>query len=167
MQGSPLRPHPTVVVGVDGSLGSLVALRWAAQEAVGLDAELLAVHAYHPAPDARSCEWPVCTPDHPAEQAQARIAGVVRQALAGEPARPAIRILVRAGEAGPILAEAAHHARMLVVGSRGHGRLVGALLGSVGAYCQRHARCPVVVIPTPPEAQAERMYPLPHVFLGA
>ena len=33
-----------------------------------------------------------------------------------------------------------------MVGSRGHGRFFGALLGSVSQYLAAHAACPVVVI---------------------
>ncbi len=35
-----------IVVGVDGTDGSVAALRWAAREAVRLDADLVAVHAW-------------------------------------------------------------------------------------------------------------------------
>ena len=37
-------------------------------------------------------------------------------------------------------------AKLLVVGSRGHGRISGALLGTVNQYLDAHAACPVVVI---------------------
>ena len=37
-------------------------------------------------------------------------------------------------------------ATLLVVGSRGHGEVVGMLIGSVSEYCVTHAHCPVVVL---------------------
>ena len=56
------------------------------------------------------------------------------------------------GQAGPVLAEAAEGADLLVVGNRGHWGLAEALLGSVGQYCMRHAPCPVVILRGKPAA---------------
>lgn len=44
------------------------------------------------------------------------------------------------------LIEISRNARMLVVGTRGHGGLTGMLLGSVSEQCVRHAACPVLVV---------------------
>jgi nucleotide-binding universal stress UspA family protein len=46
----------------------------------------------------------------------------------------------------PSSPDAAAEADLLVIGNRGHGALVEALLGSVGQQCVHHATCPVVVI---------------------
>src|ERR1022692_3459788 len=53
---------------------------------------------------------------------------------------------VAEGNAAQVLRDAAKGADLLVVGSRGHGEFVGALLGSVSQQCVHHAPCPVVVI---------------------
>lgn len=37
-------------------------------------------------------------------------------------------------------------AGLLVLGSRGHGGFVGAVLGSVSQYCVAHAPCPVLIV---------------------
>ncbi len=48
---------------------------------------------------------------------------------------------------GPALVGAAEGATLLVVGSRGHGTVAGALLGSVSLHCVNHSTTPVAVIP--------------------
>ena len=44
------------------------------------------------------------------------------------------------------------HADMIVMGSRGHGPLAAALLGSVTAHVVQHAHCPLMVVPDPQRA---------------
>ncbi len=67
-----------------------------------------------------------------------------------------LRLTVREGNAAKVLLEASGDARMLVVGSRGHGGFAGLLLGSVSAACAEHAICPVLVLhgTTPPPTQS-------------
>jgi nucleotide-binding universal stress UspA family protein len=36
---------------------------------------------------------------------------------------------------------------LIVVGARGHGAIMGLLLGSVADYVSRHAKVPVVIVP--------------------
>jgi nucleotide-binding universal stress UspA family protein len=62
----------------------------------------------------------------------------------GEPVK--IRSKVVPGNAAQVLLDASAGAELLVVGSRGHGGFVEALLGSVGQHYVHHAVCPVVVI---------------------
>jgi nucleotide-binding universal stress UspA family protein len=50
------------------------------------------------------------------------------------------------GHPAEVLMQKAAGAELLVVGSRGYGRIFGALLGSVSQYVAAHAACPVVVI---------------------
>jgi nucleotide-binding universal stress UspA family protein len=57
-----------------------------------------------------------------------------------------IRAKVVEGNAAQVLLKESAGAGLLVVGSRGRGGLVEALLGSVGQHCVRHATCPVVVL---------------------
>ena len=51
------------------------------------------------------------------------------------------------GHAAKVLVDAAGESDLLVLGSRGHGGFVGALIGSVTQHAVSQARCPVVVIP--------------------
>lgn len=53
------------------------------------------------------------------------------------------------GHPAAVLLTAAEGADLLVLGCRGHGGFVGALLGSVSQHCVHHATCPVVIIRRP------------------
>jgi nucleotide-binding universal stress UspA family protein len=50
------------------------------------------------------------------------------------------------GNPATALIDAAAQADLLVIGSRGHGGVVGTLLGSVSLQCVTRAACPVVVV---------------------
>ena len=79
---------------------------------------------------------------------EARLTEAV-QAEAPVGASAAVTTEVVPGHAGAVLVEASRRAALLVVGSRGRGRLAEALLGSVSEHCVRHAACPVVVVRHP------------------
>ena len=53
----------------------------------------------------------------------------------------------RFGLAGEELAAFGDQVDILVVGSRGYGPVKRLVLGSTSAYLQRHARCPLLVLP--------------------
>jgi nucleotide-binding universal stress UspA family protein len=53
---------------------------------------------------------------------------------------------VETGQAVTVLCDLSRRARMLVLGSRGHGGFAGLLAGSVSVAVAVHAHCPVVVI---------------------
>jgi nucleotide-binding universal stress UspA family protein len=52
----------------------------------------------------------------------------------------------REGNADQVLIDASKGAEMLIVGSRGHGGIIGVLLGSVSAICAERASCPVLIV---------------------
>jgi nucleotide-binding universal stress UspA family protein len=130
-----------VVVGVDGSAGSIAALRageWAAATRGGT---LVAVTSWGlPAIVPRA---PVVIPDL-RESAAELLKEALVDAFGGRSVVP-IRTVVASGTAVGVLLEESRNADLLVVGSRGHGGFAGLLLGSVSMACAAHSTCPVLI----------------------
>jgi len=63
-------------------------------------------------------------------------------------AHPPVTVRARVAQGHPAFAliRCARGADLLVLGSRGHGGFVGALLGSVAQHCVHHAPCPAVIV---------------------
>ena len=138
----------SIVVGVDGSVESQRALRWAVEEARLRKAEIVAVHAWWAFPDLApvatlsGADWKTIR----SQEASTRVQEFIDDTLGG--ARRDIAITTRPVQgitATEALVEAAKDADLLVIGSRGLGRFKG-MLGSVSRGCLQHAHCPVVVI---------------------
>jgi nucleotide-binding universal stress UspA family protein len=159
---------PAVVVGVDGSAGAKVALRWALGEARLRNSPLRAVHAlpfgyigdsveaypYWGGWISFSTSLGVDLNDlHRAAEdlLERAIVDVGTEAEGIEIERQVIQ-----GPAAEVLVQAASPRDLLVVGSRGHGGFTGLLLGSVSQQCVHHAQCPVVVVHTPKSTAAGR-----------
>ena len=60
------------------------------------------------------------------------------------------------GRPATVLVDASRGADLLALGSRGHGTVSGALLGSVAEHCAAHAHCPVLVSGTGTDRWPER-----------
>jgi nucleotide-binding universal stress UspA family protein len=145
-----------VVVGVDGSAGSLTALDFAFDEAKRRGTGLLVVSAYE-LPDVWSLTYglPVtCTPEEMQHGVLDNTRRVVAEAL-GEAmttdGAPDVEVVARAGPAAQVLVSAAVGSPLLVVGSRGLGGFRRMLLGSVSLACVLHAPCPVAVVRSAPD----------------
>ncbi|MFG3496542.1 universal stress protein [Streptomyces sp. NPDC047928] len=115
-----------LVVGVDGSRSSLLALDWAVDEAANLDLPLRIVHA--------------------AQAPGSDVAAAAETRARGR--RPGVRTETRTVLDDPVAAlmDEAPNATALVTGARGHGGLNGLLLGSVSLAVAARAQCPVVVV---------------------
>ena len=136
-------PDPRIVVGVDGSEQSKLALRWALSVSATSRASIEAVAAWHfPV----NFGWGYVSDDwDPEADATKALEDTVDEVFGT--ARPAgLRLLVRQGLPAKVLLDESDGATMLIVGSRGHGGFTGLLLGSVSASCAEHATCPVLVI---------------------
>ncbi|MFC8200143.1 universal stress protein [Streptomyces sp. NPDC060006] len=132
-----------ITVGADGTAESLAAVHWAAREAVRRALPLRVVHAGEKSDD------------------EGRAAGV-REALA-QTAReitgrhPGLQVTTDVIDGDPVeaLVAAADEAETLVLGSRGHGAIVGFLLGSVGQQVIAESTRPVVLVRAEDRAESE------------
>ena len=139
-----------IVVGVHGSLGSLQALRWAADEARTQRVPLVPVIAWvppggdfaersRPSPYLRRIWY---------EAACARLADSFDQGLGGLPDDVQVQPRVERGETGPILVEIAdQETDLLVIGTGRRNPVSRTLRRSTGRYCLAHAKCPVLAVP--------------------
>jgi nucleotide-binding universal stress UspA family protein len=138
----------TVVVGVDGSVEALRAVRWAAIEADRRKAVLRMVTALPWAGDA----WvglPINGQDrygeYLREAGEKVLAAAVAVATEVVPELATEHALVLGNETA-VLAEESQAAELLVVGDRGLGRFGALLAGSVAVAMAAHAACPVIVV---------------------
>ncbi|HEY0934101.1 MAG TPA: universal stress protein [Trebonia sp.] len=139
-----------IVVGVHGSLGSLQALRWAAEEARERQVALVTVIAWIP-PGGDFAER-----SHPStylrrvwrEAAVARLNGAFDDGLGGRPDDLTVQPRVERGDAGPVLVDVADlPGDLLVIGTGRRRTASRALRRSVGRYCLAHAKSPVIAVP--------------------
>ncbi len=136
-----------VVVGVDGSPHSVVALRWAVDEASRRGATVEAVNAFHLPYAGGGVVMPLALDPGPfREAAEESLAKAVAEVDTSALSEPPVELVVE-GPAASVLVEAGRGSAMVVVGSRGHGGLTGMLLGSVSRAVTEHATVPVVVVP--------------------
>jgi nucleotide-binding universal stress UspA family protein len=139
-----------VVVGVHGTLGSLQALRWAAEEARERQVVLVAAVAWMP-PGGDLAER-----THPSsylrkvwrEAARQRLLDSFDNGLGGLPHDIEVHARVERGEAGTVLVDVAANPDDLLVIGTGRRSFVGRVFrSSVGRYCLAHAKCPVLAVP--------------------
>ncbi|MET7288880.1 universal stress protein [Streptomyces sp. NPDC005573] len=138
-----------ITAGVDGTEESLAALDWAAREAVRQGLPLRVVHvwrfsdAFAGADRATQQGWVTDGVDEAVH------------AVCGRYPKAAVTVDVVEGDAAEVLAGAAAGAEMLVLGSRGHGPVVGFLVGSVGQRVIAEVSRPVVLVRAGDEPVAE------------
>ena len=151
-----LTPDPRpgrVVVGVDGSAPSVLALEWALAEAARRHTECRVVSA--------SEGWALAAGDSTTdvdlvdrEGAVAKLVEVARRRAGA--AHVTANVVVVPGRPALVLPLATKGAALLVVGTRGRAAALEALFGSVAEECLRRSSSPVVVIP--PDARIAATY---------
>jgi nucleotide-binding universal stress UspA family protein len=143
-------PRRAIVVGVDGSPTSDLAVDWAVEEATRRKLPLHIIHAF-------SFGYPMTKSGfrHTVDDLRQVAQGVRKDAVArASRANPELAITWDESAYGPApaLVNASETAATVVVGARGLSAARGVLVGSVSLQVATHARCPVVVVhekPTP------------------
>jgi nucleotide-binding universal stress UspA family protein len=137
-----------IVVGVDDTPESLLAVDWAAHEAAARHQPLQILHAFI---------WPLLhvplgpAPEGPPEggfrnAAEHIVAGAVARARAAQPGLTVTTVTPEAAPAAALIAQS-RRASLVVLGHRGLDRVTGLLVGSIAVRVAAHTRCPVVVVP--------------------
>jgi nucleotide-binding universal stress UspA family protein len=139
---------PGIIVGIDGSSHSQLALDWAMREAV-LRREPLSVLTVVQL-SAAGWHGMVVSPSSQEVVAEAR--ELAREAAAKAAARfgeaaPPSRVQAVVGSPAEVLIDASQDADLLVLGSRGTGGFTRLTMGSVSTQVSYHAHCPVVIVP--------------------
>lgn len=138
-----------IVVGVDGSEESKVAVDWAARDAALHKVPLKLLNVLNPPVVMAFPEVPMppgylqWQEDEGAKLLTAALK-TVEEATEGSPVEVTSEMVT--GPSVPVLADLSTGAQMIVVGSRGRGALARGLLGSISTGLVHHAKCPVAVI---------------------
>jgi nucleotide-binding universal stress UspA family protein len=143
-----------ILLAVDGSVSSDRATELVKSFALPPESVIRVVAVHRPFMDTLAISWAsmggdASTNSETEEEAEARtLRGAVARAEA-EVARPGVRVegfLLHGRPGSSIVDEAgAMDADLIVVGSRGHGRIATMLLGSTASEIVDHAPCPVLV----------------------
>ena len=144
VRGRASRGHPDrIVVGVDGSTASEMALRWAGDEADRHGVPLVVVHSW---------SYPYAANDVGSSQARdltmVDAATVVDRAVAVARMHCGVDVTGELVEGSPVWAvlQAVRDGDLLVLGSRGRGAVVAGLFGSTVNSVLDHCGVPVVVV---------------------
>jgi nucleotide-binding universal stress UspA family protein len=140
-------PAAPVVVGVDGSPSALDATRWAADDCARHHVPLRLVHAV-PRPF-RGLGRMMPSGEELRQAVEAQAAEWLRDATAvAREVAPQVAVTARVdyGGTAAFLVEESREARLMVLGSHGHGAVTGLLVGSTALALAAHAMCPLVVV---------------------
>ena len=135
-----------VIVGIDGSVESHAALRWALRYAgrTGSPVEAVAAWQFPPpwlgAADAMTVS---------AEDVETAACRSLEEAAASANVHldRGVQLIAVRGDPVDVLLDRARTSGLIVLGNKGRGAITATVLGSVAQRCVRHANCPVVLVP--------------------
>jgi nucleotide-binding universal stress UspA family protein len=136
-----------IVVGVDGSVESVAALRWASREAALRGAEVHAVHVReNNCHSLASYAVPAASDPGDDDHPVGSVEDLLRSFQADQAPGVQVRVEVVDGLAARVLLDRCAGADMLVLGTSGDTPGSRRSAGPVIRACLRRASCPVVVI---------------------
>ncbi|MFB7859354.1 universal stress protein [Rhodococcus qingshengii] len=143
-----MKINPPVVVGFDGSSQSRDAVWWGAHEAALKGAPLLLLTTmFTPTTYGVPIGMPAFYFDEQEAAAKKRLAEateLAKQAIGDSAVE--IDVELASDPPIPVLRHISKTARVIVVGSHGHGEYTGGLVGSVSSSLAVHSLCPVAII---------------------
>lgn len=150
-------PSNRIIVGVDGSDHSKQALHEASRLARALNVPLEAITCWQD-PTMHGSAYgyiPRIDPDAFHTTSEKMLERTLYEAFGPDrPSHLSTRLLP--GHPAEVLIEESKNARMLVIGARGVGGILGSLLGSVSSAVISHGHCPVLVVRETHTTQAGR-----------
>lgn len=138
-----------IIVGVDGSSASKVAVDWAARDAAMRGEALTLVHVLVPPAVMAFPEVPMPPGYLQWQEDEGRkLLDNARRTVEDAVGKADVEVTseIVTGSAVPTLADLSTGAQMIVVGCRGRGALARGLLGSISTGLAHHAHCPVAII---------------------
>jgi len=146
---------PTIVTATDGSPPANAAVERALAEARASNATVELVGAWSAPPNGALGAPTYMSEDvyYAGRHAIAKILDEAKARAAAGGVQAQTHLV--AGSAAIEICRLAERRRadLIVMGSRGHGPLAAALLGSVATHVVRNAHCPVMVVPDPDRTQ--------------
>lgn len=140
------RESGPIVVGVDGSVSSIAALRWAVMEAIIRKTNIEVVHCWQVPLMYLANGYATPDLDQLRQSATTVVEGAIAQATDGLTNLPGITTKVFEAPAGEALIAESKAAQIVVVGTRGHGGFVGLLIGSIATQVVTYSLCPTVIV---------------------
>ena len=137
-----------IVVGIDGSEYSPAALRLARRYASALGAPVEIISCVGFSDFLLPAHLPPGNPELSTQlkETAGRLMDDAIERASGQDRPRDLRTAVKFGPPAKVLVDESRDAQLLVVGRRGHGGILGQLMGSVSSACVAHAHCPVLVV---------------------
>jgi len=142
-----------MLAAYDGSPSAVAALRWAAKNAPLLNLEIEVVNVWEYAESSLDVAGVglgsagfVGESDPKAWSDRILSDGI---SLVFEGKEDGVKVTSVEGGTVRTLVELSKSAELLVMGSRGHGKLADLLLGSISESCTAKSKCPVVIVHAP------------------